>query len=359
MSTKETGDARPVLVIRFSSLGDVILSEPATRAIDDRFPRSEIHYLTKSHYEEIVGCFRAVDRVIPYHRETGLAGLVRTALGLRRNGYRIVIDLHGNLRSRIVRSLVRADQVTVIRKQSLRRFLLVRFGIGRGDRWPTAGERYLACIPGPGERQEETAASLVIPEGARKSAGRFLKEAFTRPQADPDARHFVALAPGARWSTKMWPWERFAEAGLALTRQTGMGILILGSRQDRELCGKVARHIGAAAENLAGKTSLIEAAALLARSSLLATNDTGLMHLAVSVGTPTVAVFGPTTAELGFIPPGGLVAVIETELPCRPCTTMGRRNCPLGTHDCMLGVSTALVLREATRILERMKAAKV
>lgn len=346
----------------------MILTEPATRAVRVRFPRAKIHYLTKSHYEDIVGCFPAVDRVIPFHRGTGLTGLVRTALGLRRNNYRIVIDLHGSLRSRMVRALVRSRQATVIRKQSFRRLLLVRFGLGKGGRWLTAGERYMACVPGGTGGIEEHASerpALEIPEKARRSAGWFLGKASTgalpdaRDLPDADARPFISLAPGARWSTKMWPWERFAEVGLSLARQTGMKILILGSGQDKELCEKVARHIGEAAKNLAGETSLLEAAALLARSCLLVTNDTGLMHLAVSVGTATVAIFGPTTEELGFVPPGELATVVETDLPCRPCTTIGRRNCPLGTHDCMLQVSVALVFREALTLIERRKVAKV
>jgi heptosyltransferase-2 len=156
----------------------------------------------------------------------------------------------------------------------------------------------------------------------------------------------------------MWPWERFAEVGLSLARRTGMKILVLGSGADRDLCARVVRNMGEAGKNLAGETSLMEAAALLEKSSLLVTNDTGLMHLAVAVGTPTVAIFGPTSRELGFMPPGTLARIIETDLPCRPCTTIGRRSCPLGSHDCMLQVTTALVLRESLTQLERRKVAK-
>jgi heptosyltransferase-2 len=279
-----------------------------------------------------------------------------------------VVDLHGSLRSRIVRSLVRAALTTVIRKKSIGRFLLVRFGLGRGMSWPTAGERYLACIPGGTAGLEALAASppsLAVSEGARKAAerlaggtspGSFRAGAGTGTEVDP--RPFIALAPGARWDTKMWPWERFAEVGLSLARQTGMKILVLGSGGDRELCAGIVRHLGDAGNNLAGETSLMEAAALLGRCALLVTNDTGLMHLAVAVGTPTVAIFGPTSRELGFVPPGPLARIVETNLPCRPCTTIGRRNCPLGSHDCMLQVTTALVLRESLTQLERRKVAK-
>jgi len=355
-----TSGGKPILVTRFSSLGDVILTEPALRALRKRFPDSPIHYLTKTLYTDIVTGFETVDRMIPYDRKTGLPGLLRTAFLLRKESYRLVVDLHGSVRSMIVRNAVSADLVTKVRKNTLRRLLLTRLGLGRGGHWPTAVERYLACVPGEHGLSPTTKPVLLIREETRRAAEQLLETAGTAwpGEKSSDRGHLIALAPGARWQTKMWPWQKFAEIGSKLSAEIGCGVAVLGSREDADLCESVVRDIGPGAYNLAGKTTLLEAGAVLAGSSLLVTNDSGLMHLAVSVGTPVLAIFGPTSRHLGFYPDEELSRVVEVELACRPCTTKGNTTCPKGTHDCMARITVETALAEAHHLLENRKAVR-
>ena len=344
MKTKAKSGREPILVIRFSSLGDVLLTEPALRALRKSFPDSPIHYLTKTHYTDIITGFEAVDRIIPYDRSTGLIGLLRTALRLRKDSYLLIADLHGSMRSFLVRHVVAADTVTKIRKNTLRRHLLIRFGRGKGELWPTAVERYLACVPGDHGFSSTTRPTLSIDDDTKMAAARVLGEPLGEG-------HLLALAPGARWQTKMWPWERYAELGSRLSSQTGYGAVVLGSREDSQLCDRVARRIGGRARSIAGRTTLLEAGAVLSMCSLLITNDSGLMHLADAVGTPVLAVFGPTSRELGFFPDEDSSRVMEVELPCRPCTTKGNRKCPEGTHDCMDKITVEAAMDAALKIL--------
>jgi heptosyltransferase-2 len=353
LKTNGTSSSRPILITRFSSFGDIILTEPVTRALRRSYPDAEIHYITKPQYLDIIENFREVDRVIPYESESGFAGLIRTAVRLRRESYQLVVDLHGSVRSAVVRILVSAELTRKIKKRSLRRFLLVKFGIGKGRRWPTAVEKYLECLPQNDETGDLLRPSFEVGRSAQTDAEKMiLGEDFSTHKIDLESRPYVALAPGARWPTKMWPWERYAELGKRLSGETGKNIIILGSSDDRELCDRIARHIGGKATNVAGRTTFSEAGAALARSGLLATNDSGLMHMAAAVGTPVLAIFGPTSRELGFYPPIDSSSVIETDLPCRPCTTIGRSGCPISTHDCMIKITVDQAMGKALRLLE-------
>ena len=113
--------------------------------------------------------------------------------------------------------------------------------------------------------------------------------------------------------------------------------------------------MAAKAENLVGKTSLTEAAAILARCSVVLTNDSGPMHVSVAVGTPTVALFGSTTKELGFFPYGIGHTVIEKELPCRPCGLHGRKKCPQGHFRCMKDITADEVYEAVARQLQKAR----
>jgi heptosyltransferase-2 len=355
LRNSDTPAAGPILVIRFSSLGDIILTEPATRALREGFPRSRIHYLTKSVYGGIVGRFEAVDRVVAYDEESGLAGLLATGRGLGKRSYRIVIDLHGSLRSRFIRLLLPGVPSRTIRKNRLGRLLLVRFRIGKGGTWPTAVERSLACLPaGSAGAGVDRTPRIDLPEPVRTEAKRILAGGRPPSPEHPAGRiPILALAPGSRWQTKRWPADRFSELGRRFTLRFAVRIVVLGGTGDRPLCEEVARGIGSEAVSVAGRTSLEQAAGILEVSSLLITNDTGLLHLATAVGTPSLAIFGPTTRELGFFPPSNVSRVLELELPCRPCSTIGSRSCPIGTHECMLGIPVDRAFEEAVSLFER------
>jgi len=358
-AVNETREGR-ILFVRFSSLGDVILTEPAVRAVRAAFPGFDIHYLTKTHYAEIVEWFPSRPRVLPYDSSTGLRGLLELLLEMRKTGYDCLIDLHDSTRSLIARAVLRAREKRIVRKESLRRFLLARFGIGEKRSWKSVLERYFECLP-PRATVPVPSRPVVEPgESASMEADSLLSAIYGREKGPgtKGTAGFVALAPGARWATKMWPGGRFAELGRRLTEETGARIVVLGGSEDRTLCSAVAGEIGEPAIDLSGRTSLPVAAAVLSRASLLVSNDTALMHLAVAVSTPVVAIFGPTSRELGFYPDPELSTVIEVDLPCRPCTTKGAETCPLGTHDCMMRITVKQVFEGSLELLQSHRAVK-
>jgi ADP-heptose:LPS heptosyltransferase len=164
------------------------------------------------------------------------------------------------------------------------------------------------------------------------------------------AGRFTVVAPGAVWETKRWPAERFAEVVRELSQGEGLPCLLVGSEAERALCDEVAAAAGpgARAGSVAGETTLRQTAALVSRAALFVGNDSGLSHLAMAAGTPTVAVFGPT--DPGQFDFEGHAAVYA-DLSCSACSFYGGRRCRLGHWNCMRLVEPGVVLRAARGLL--------
>jgi len=144
----------------------------------------------------------------------------------------------------------------------------------------------------------------------------------------------VGVHPGSVWFTKRWPAERFA-ALIKKLSASGARAVLVGGKGDRQLCADVIAASGTDAINWAGETSLPELMAIMPRLKLFITNDSGPMHIATAFGVPTLALFGPTTKELGFFPYGKGHRVLQAKLSCRPCALHGGRSCPHGHFLCM------------------------
>lgn len=160
----------------------------------------------------------------------------------------------------------------------------------------------------------------------------------------------VLIFPGSVWATKKWTEEGYIETGKAL-QKNGFHIYVMGGPGEEPLAEKVAAAIPGA-QSLAGKTKVIESAQLIARAALVIGNDSASTHLAAVCETPLIAIFGPTILEFGYRPWSADSYVIQKEgLKCRPCGKHGHKVCPIGTHECMKGISAEEVLRTAGFIL--------
>lgn len=156
----------------------------------------------------------------------------------------------------------------------------------------------------------------------------------------------MAVAPGSIWGTKKWPYYPELARGLTLP------VVALGGPADAPLAEAVAREAPGRAVSAAGELSLRESAALIERAAVLVTNDSAPLHFATAVGTPVVAIFGPTIPAFGFGPLGPDDAIVEhPSMPCRPCSPHGPQVCPLGHHKCMRELDVAVVAAKVERIL--------
>ena len=337
-----------ILVVRFSSMGDILLTTPLLRALKARWPNSRVSFLTKEEFAPLLYGNPNVDELVLFPKGSGFSGLLKLARSLSRRHWDLLADLHGSLRSRLVRLLVPASLKYVYSKSLFKRILLIycRFDLyGSGP--PTLTERYADGLRRFGVELDSGPAELFLGEGEKAVVQKEISGRW--PGETPPV---LAVAPGAAWSTKRWPAERFAEAARKLASRYGLKAIILGSRKDSGPCGVVRASLGEKnCLDLSGRLSLLESAAAVTSSRLLLTNDTGLMHVATAVGTPVVAVFGPTTIHLGYFPYRAVSRVVETKLYCRPCTHNGRRRCPLGHFRCMRDIPVERVVEAAEGLL--------
>jgi len=314
------------LVIQTAFLGDVVLTTPLLSALAGR--HGPVDVVATPAAAPLLEGHPAVDLVIRYDKrgaERGPAGLWRLVRRLRARGYARAYLPHRSWRSAVLALLSGAGERTGYADSPAAAAYTRR--VGR----PAAGhevERLLALAgvdgpPSPGS----PAVRLALTADDRAAADAWLRERGV-------AAGFVAMAPGSIWGTKRWPG--FAALAAALDGP----VVVVGSRDDAPLAAAVAAAAPGRAHSAAGALGLRASAALIARAAVLVTNDSAPLHLATAVGTPIVAVFGPTVPALGFGPRGPRDVVVEhPSLACRPCSAHGPQVCPLGHHRCMQELS--------------------
>lgn len=334
-------DSKKILVIRLSSLGDVVLAIPVLRALHQRFPRARIHIATRTEYVPLIRPSPWVDSAQALDRK-GEKGFVAYLKGIRREGYDLVIDLHATLRSRMIAQASGAGNVLRYRKAALGRRALVAFKAKKAFQAKHVVDRYLECLLPLGIEKPSRLPEVVL-EAKEKNFGRELLR---------ESGPFVALVPGAKHATKRWLKEGFVEVGRRLWAEGKVGSVVLGSEEEKVLVKEVVGDIGEGAKVSCGM-GLRQMASVLASCKVVVTNDSGPMHLATAVGTPVVALFGPTVEAFGFFPIGDRNAVLQRDLPCRPCSLHGTEECPEGHFKCMRDITEGEVLGTVRGVLAR------
>jgi lipopolysaccharide heptosyltransferase II len=343
------------LIIRFSSIGDILLSSLLVRVLRTRFPGSVIDYVVKSEYADLVRHNPHLTGVIPFPMNGGLRELREMRNAIRSNRYDLIVDIHESLRSRFL--CWGFPGVVRIHKRKLARFLLVNahwdvyewFGGA-----PSVAERYLEPVQRLGIANDGAGLEVFFPPTAATIAEKYLLDAGVSPRSA-----IIGICPSARHNNKMWIKERFAETASSLAREHQATVVLFGSgSHEKTHCQEVKSLIERQAPdvlvmNLAGQCSLLETAAMMDYCSVVVTNDTGLMHLAAARKRKVVAIFGPTAREFGFFPYGTTSTVVEnTSLSCRPCTHIGLPECPQRHFKCMKDIQAAQVIAAARMLLK-------
>jgi ADP-heptose:LPS heptosyltransferase len=315
-------------VVRLSSFGDIVLTEPVARAVKQQYPGARLCFFTGDEYAGIPSLFSSVDRVVPYRRGGDNPALDAVALGER---FDAVVDLQNNLRSRRITRRLKPLRAVRFRRQRLRRFFLVHLPrIWRGQIMPTV-EGYANAIAPLGIRVHDPVPAIAPPADR-------VGEARARLGLGP----FVGICPGGSSDHKRWGEARFA--GLVrILGQRGRRVVIVGSDGDRRVIQTVMDAIGKPEAYVYAGNDIAMIAAVLSLCSVTVSNDSGLMHLAAAVGSKVVAVFGPTSPLLGFAPSGTGSRVATLDLPCSPCSYHGNRPCKYEHRACLDDITAEYV----------------
>jgi lipopolysaccharide heptosyltransferase II len=326
-------DIPNILIVRFSSIGDILLTTPLLRAIRHRHPDARVTMVTKEAFAPLVSHNRYLDRLLPLGRGQSLASLAQE---IRAADFTHRLDLHGSLRSRALRVMAPGHWSSYPKHRIARTLLIRTKRDWYRDRRPIS-ERYFSAARGLN----------VLPDGAPP-------DFFLGPEAELEAatwlvdsglssgRPLIAIAPGAAHATKRWPIELW-RAVLSQLIASEFSVAVVGGPGDTQLGSSLAASRHGVVASAAGRFGLQTTGALLRRSLAVISGDTGVMHMATAVGTPVVALYGPTVEQFGFFPYTQRATVLETSLPCRPCTSQGNARCPLGHHRCMLEIRPDLV----------------
>jgi len=314
-----------ILIVRFSSIGDLILTTPLLRSIRERHPGARITFVVREDMADALRHNPRIDDLIAWPRGAPLRNLARR---LRAERWTHRLDLHGSLRSRLLRSMV-GGRWTSYPKHRIRRNLLIITHGTRGGPLGHVAERYFAAA-----RQLDVTPDGKAPEFFTSPAAETAAVAFLDRHRLGHGRPIVALAPGAAHFTKRWPPQHW----MALARQlsTTHDLVIVGGTAERTVADAMVAVAGERAASAAGQVSLDGTAALVRRAAALVAGDTGVLHLATAVGTPVVGLYGPTIEAFGFFPYASTAITLQHQLACRPCSSQGGPVCPLGHHHCLV-----------------------
>lgn len=330
-----------ILVIRFSSLGDIVLTTALFPNLKARWPDADVTVLTKAPFVSVFDNNPHVDHVRMF--DPARQSFTQLANEIRQEKYDIVIDLHGNLRSWTVRLFAGAPVTVVVNKATLARYQVVYLKRVPEVLRRSVRERILDCLK-PLDVPLISTETQLFPKPART-----LLEAH----GIPAGVKLIGIAPGAKHKTKRWIPIRFAEAANRLGEIPNSMVVLLGDKSDRPVAEAISSQIKVPVKNLVGWTSLAELMGIVSHLSVLLTNDSALMHIGEALKIPLVAVFGPTVRPLGFAPYRDTSRVAEViNLSCRPCTFHGDEKCPLGHHKCMNDIETDAVLFAASDLLK-------
>lgn len=309
-----------ILVIRFSSIGDIILTSPVVRCLKQQVPGAEVHFLTKDVFRDLVAYSPYPDKVHTLEDDLG-----EVLPQLKLESFDLIIDLHNNLRTaRVKRAL--GIPAHSFPKLNFEKWMLVNF---KRDRLPRIHivDRYLNTIEALGAKNDGQGLDLFIPP-----------EREVALTALPDTHHngYIALCIGGGHATKRMPPHKLVE----LAEQLDGPIVIVGGKDDGAVAARIADAVGARAFDATGKYDLLGSASLVKQAHSVITHDSGAMHVAAAFKKNVISIWGNTVPHFGmgpYIPQHPERAhIAEVQgLDCRPCSKLGYETCPQGHFRCM------------------------
>jgi len=334
-----------ILFIRFSSIGDIVLTTPVVRCVKTQLPKAEVHYLTKTVFKPVIENNPYIDK--RFYLEGDLMPVV---IELLKEKYDVIIDLHKNLRTSYVKSIL-----TQAFDSNIRKFTFSKLNI---KKWLLVNLK-INLLPDKSivERYFEGLRSLGITNDGQ-GLDYFISASDEIRKDDLPMGHmlgFVACVIGGQHETKKMPVEKWKE----FCRQLDFPVVLLGGKEDAENAEAIRKVDEVKIYNACGKFSLNESAHIVQKARFVITHDTGLMHIAAAFKKPVISIWGNTVPAFGMFPyygynnlksniaPASLIFE-RKDVKCRPCSKIGYAKCPKGHFNCMnkLEIQTLLAMSQ-------------
>jgi len=313
---------KKILFLRFSSIGDIVLTFPVVRAVSEQIPNVEIHYATKNKFVELLSGCPCIFRI---HSFTKSTSEIRAEL-LKEN-FECIIDLHNNLRSVSLSAYLNIKTYRYP-KLNLQKWLLVNF------KWNILRESHVV------DRYFESVKKLHVKNPRQNNTFHIPPEAEIRLEDwGVRVKSFIAIALGAQFQTKQFPFDKLTR----LIDKLRDPIVLLGGENEVKLGHRIIDQFpNRKIVNFSGELSILQSAFVVKHAAILVTNDSGLMHIASCFDTPIHLIWGNTVRAFGMFSyrpeHPKLTTDYEVNLPCRPCSKIGFSSCPKGHHLCMMNI---------------------
>lgn len=309
-----------ILILRFSSIGDIVLTTPLVRCVKEQVQDCTLHFATKQAYRGLVDNNLYLDKVHV------LGDDINTLISeLQEEKFDLILDLHHNIRTQIIKMRLRVKSVSV-NKLNWEKWLLTQFKIDKLPKYKHIVSRYLYTAKSLGVSYDNKGLDYFVPK----------EDELDIHQLFPEAKNgYIAFAIGAKYSTKRLPYFKIVE----ICKQIELPIILLGGLDDSARGEEIVSQCGdKKIFNACGKFNLNQSAFIIKEAKLVITHDTGLMHIAAAFEKSIISIWGNTMPELGMYPyleKSEFITIQVKELNCRPCSKIGYKKCPKGHFKCM------------------------
>ncbi|MBI4404625.1 MAG: glycosyltransferase family 9 protein [Deltaproteobacteria bacterium] len=333
---------RKILIVRFSSLGDIVMSTALIRCLRQAYPSAQIDMVVREDFLDIIRHNPHLDRKIGLDRRSGLRGLYRLTAQINRERYDLIYDAHWSLRTLFIRPWLKADYFCKFEKHYLRRALALTFKMPLLTGMDRMLVRYLDPLKPFGVIWDAQGPELFLDE---HSVSAVHLEDFSENVP------WIGVIPSAQWPGKRWPAERFRTLVQKIVEHSPYTTIVFGGNNDH-FCADICKGMPPSrVMNTQGRLSILEAAAIMKKCRLVVANDTGLMHVADGLNIPCVLILGPTSKELGCLPFHPRSRIVEQTLWCRPCSKNGQAPCLRSERYCLTAISSERVWQECEALM--------
>ena len=338
---------KKILIIRFSSIGDIIQCMSVVDNLKNNYPESILHWVTRKDMASLLQIDSRIDRIWEFNRNNGLIGLIKLALKLRQEKYTHIYDAHSNIRSNLLKivlcpfglcNYLSKQQIITRHKDRLKRLLLFKFKINLFPKPFRSFESFKAPLRKFKDYQNK---SLLIKDQSHYHFPVKIQSKMDELLSPFNNNKWICLVPSAAWELKRWPVEYWQKLVIG---KPDINFVVIGGPNDF-FCEDIKMSAPERVINLAGKTTLLESFYVIFKASYIISGDTGFLHAADLFKKPGQALIGPTA--FGF-PSGKDMKVMEIDLYCRPCTKDGNVKCINKIHKkCMLDILPEYVIKES------------
>ncbi len=327
------------LIIRLSSIGDIIQCMNIINGIKNHYPNSKIHWFTRQDMASFLAMDKRIEKIWSFNRKDGLKGIIKAAKELKKEEYDFIYDAHSNIRSNILKFYLlprfrklfpRGPKYVLRSKERFKRILLFKFGINK----------FPQPFKGVQSYRTPLAKWAITNFYSNYNSWFFPDDYKAKFKNIIQNKKTITIVPSANWEMKRWPvshWKKLIEI------MPEYQFIILAGPTDT-FCDHIENSNKSRIMNLAGKTSLFESCYIISKSNIVVSADTGFMHAADMFNVATIALIGPTA--FGF-PIGKTVTTMEVNMKCRPCTKDGKGKCKQNIwQKCMVDISPEMVAKE-------------